>query len=282
METLKGKTAVITGSSRGLGFAIARALSEQGANVVLAARTAETLQSAINTLKNEGYKAEGFTCNTASLEDVERLAQEAIAAFGRIDIWVNNAGISAPYGLTMSISPEWIRKVVETNILGVYYGSHEALGQFVKQGSGKLINLLGRGDTGPVPLQNAYASSKAWVKNFTRALAKEYAGTGVEVMAFNPGLVITDMLTQVDTIEGYEEKVLPLNSVIRFWGNMPERPAKKVAWMASSATDSKNGLMVRYLTFDRMMAGIGKELWRWITRAPATKTTIQVHVIKSK
>ena len=282
METLKGKTAVITGSSRGLGFAIARALSEQGANVVLAARTAETLQSAINTLKNEGYKAEGFTCNTASLEDVERLAQEAIAAFGRIDIWVNNAGISAPYGLTMSISPEWIRKVVETNILGVYYGSHEALGQFVKQGSGKLINLLGRGDTGPVPLQNAYASSKAWVKNFTRALAKEYAGTGVEVMAFNPGLVITDMLTQVDTIEGYEEKVLPLNSVIRFWGNMPERPAKKVAWMASSATDSKNGLMVRYLTFDRMMAGIGKELWRWITRAPATKPTIQVHVIKSK
>lgn len=237
MKLLDGNTAVITGSSRGLGFAIAKAFAEQGANVVLAARTAETLQSAVNELKNKGYKAEGFACDTAKLEDVERLVKDAIATYGCFDIWVNNAGISAPYGLTMSISPERIKKVVDTNIMGVYYGSHVAMRHFLGQRSGKLINLLGRGDSGPVPYQNAYASSKAWVKNFTRALAREYAGVGVEVMAFNPGLVITEMLTQVDVIDGYEKKVLPLNTVIRFWGNMPEEPAKKVVWMVSSATD---------------------------------------------
>lgn len=278
MKLLEGKTAVITGSSRGLGFAIAKAFAEQGANVVLAARTAETLQAAVTELKNQGYPVEGYICDTAKLEDVERLAQGAVSTFGRLDIWVNNAGIGAPYGLTMSISPERIKKVVDTNIMGVYYGSHVAMRQFLAQSSGKLINLLGRGESGPVPNQNPYASSKAWVKRFTQTLAREYTGSGVEVMAFNPGLVITEMLTQVDVIAGFEKKVLPLNTVIRLWGNKPEVPAQKVVWMASSATDRKNGLMVNFLSFGRMMAGVGKELWRLITRGPITTPTIQVRV----
>jgi len=278
MKLLEGKTAVITGSSRGLGYAIAKACAEQGANVVLAARTEATLHSAVAELKDQGYKAEGYVCDTAKLEDVERLAQGAVLTFGRIDIWVNNAGIGAPYGLTMSISPEKIKKVVDTNIMGVYYGSHVSMRHFLAQGSGKLINLLGRGDSGPVPYQNPYASSKAWVKSFTQSLAKEHARSGVEVMAINPGLVITEMLTNVDAIAGFEEKVLPLNTVIRFWGNVPDVPAQKVVWMASSATDGRNGLMVNFLSFGRMMAGVGKELWRWITRAPITTPTIKVRV----
>ena len=278
MKLLEGKTAVITGSSRGLGFAIAKAFVGQGANVILAARTEETLNSAVAELRDQGYKAKGFVCDTAKLEDVERLVQGAVVTFGRLDIWVNNAGIGAPYGLTMSISPERIRKLVDTNILGVYYGSHVAMRQFLAQGSGKLINLLGRGDSTPVPYQNPYASSKAWVKSFTQALAKEYAGSGVQVMAINPGLVITEMLTQVDAIDGFQEKVLPLNTVIRLWGNMPEVPAQKVGWMSSSATDRKNGLMVNFLSFDRLMAGVGKELWRYITRVPSSKPSIQVRV----
>ena len=280
MKLLEGKTAVITGSSRGLGLAIAKACAEQGANVVLAARTEATLHSAVAELKKQGYKAEGFVCDTAKLEEVEKLAQGAVSIFGRLDIWVNNAGISAPYGLTMSIAPEKVKKVVDTNIMGVYYGSHVAMRFFLAQGSGKLINLLGRGDSGPVPYQNPYASSKAWVKSFTQALAKEYAGSGVEVMAINPGLVITEMLTQVDAIAGFEEKVLPLNTVVRFLGNMPEVPAQKVVWMASSASDGKNGLVVNFLSFGRMMAGVGKELWRWITRAPITTPTIKVRVME--
>lgn len=280
MNLLKGKTAVITGSSRGLGFAIAKAFAEQGASVVLAARTEETLHSAVLELKNQGYKAAGFVCDTSKLEDVEKLAQGAVSTFGRFDIWVNNAGTGAPYGSTMSIAPERVKKVVDTNIMGVYYGSYVAMRHFLANGSGKLINLLGRGESGPVPYQNPYASSKAWGKSFTQSLAKEYAGCGVEVMAINPGLVITDMLTQVDAISGFEKKVLPLNTVIRFWGNMPEVPAQKVVWMASSATDRKNGLMVNFLSVGRMLAGVGKELWRWITRAPITTPTIQVRVIE--
>ncbi len=278
MKLLEGKIAVVTGSSRGLGFAIAKAFAEEGASVVLAARTEETLNLAVIELRNQGYKAEGFVCDTAKLEDVERLAQGAVSTFGGLDIWVNNAGISAPYGLTMSISPERIKKVVDTNIMGVYYGSRVAMRQFLVQRSGKLINLLGRGGSKPVPYQNIYASSKAWIKSFTMSLAREYAGAGVEVMAINPGLVITDLLTQVDVVAGFEEKVLPLNTVIRLWGNLPEVPAQKVVWMASSATDRRNGLIVNFLSFGRMMAGVGKELWRRIIRAPITTPTIQVKI----
>ena len=280
MILLEGKTAVVTGSSRGLGFAITRELAEQGANVVLAARTTETLESAVNELKAAGFHVDGCTCDMGKLEDVENLARVALSTFGSLDIWVNNAGISAPYGSTMSISPERVKSVVNTNIVGVYYGSYVAMQQFLSQGSGKLINMLGRGESGPVPNQNAYASSKAWVRNFTRALAREYAKSGVQVMAFNPGLVITEMLTQVDTIEGFEKEVLPLNTVIRFWGNMPDAPAQKVAWMASAATDRRNGLMVNYLSFGRMMSGIGRELWRYVRRVPSTKPQIRVLISK--
>lgn len=280
MKLLDGKTAVITGSSRGLGFAIAKAFAEQGARVVLAARTQKTLDSAVTELKHQGYKAEGFVCDTAILEDVERLAQGAVTAFGRIDIWVNNAGIGAPYGLTMSIQAERFRKVVDTNIMGTYYGSRVAMEHFLAQGSGKLINLLGRGDSSPVPYQNPYSASKSWVNSFTKALAREYTGKGVEVMAFNPGLVITDMLTQVEATPGFEKKVLPLNTVIRFWGNLPEVPARKVVWMASPETDGRNGLMVNFLSISRMMGGIGKELWRWVTHAPIKTPSIEVRVIE--
>lgn len=188
MKLLEGKTAVITGSSRGLGFAIAQAFAKEGAKVVLAARSEATLMQAVEQLTAQGFDAIGVVCDTSNLHNVESLASKAVSTFGRLDIWVNNAGVSGPYGTTISVSPERFKRVVDTNILGTYYGSYAAMGIFLAHGSGKLINLLGRGADGPVPFQTAYASSKAWVKSFTKSLAKEYVKSGVEVMAFNPGL----------------------------------------------------------------------------------------------
>ena len=279
MRVLEGKTAVITGSSRGLGLSIAQAFAKEGAKVVLAARTEDTLRHAVEKLKKEGFQAEGFVCDASNENEVEALAKKAIAAFGKLDIWVNNAGISAPYGPTLAASPQHFTQVINTNINGVFYGSYTAMKYFLAQGSGKLINLLGRGADGPVPYQNAYASSKAWIKSFTRALASEYAGKGVEVMAFNPGLVLTEMLTQVDVVPGYETKVNPLNTVIRLWANAPEIPAKKVVWMASNATDGKNGLSVKFMTTRAMLSGAVKELWRMITGKPSKIPPIKVKVV---
>jgi NAD(P)-dependent dehydrogenase (short-subunit alcohol dehydrogenase family) len=280
MKLLVGKTAVITGSSRGLGFAIALAFAQEGARVVLAARSEKVLMQAVDQLKAQGYDAIGMVCDTSNLQDVESLASKAVSTFGRLDIWVNNAGVSGPYGTTISLSPERFKRVVDTNILGTYYGSYAVMGIFLAQGSGKLINLLGRGADGPVPFQNAYASSKAWVKSFTRSLAKEYAKSGVEIMAFNPGLTITDMLTQVVVVPGFEKAVAPLSTVMQIWGNPPEMPAQKAMWMASSATDGKTGLMVNYLSPWKMMTGLGRELVRRIMGKPATVPPMHIHTVE--
>lgn len=280
MKILDGKTAVITGSSRGLGFAIAQAFAKEGAKVVLAARSESVLMKSVEALKAQGYEAIGVVCDTSNLQDVESLANQAVTNFGHLDIWVNNAGVSGPYGTSISAAPKNFKRVIDTNILGTYYGSFVSMNVFLAQGSGKLINLLGRGADGPVPFQNAYASSKAWVKSFTKSLSKEYASSGVEVMAFNPGLTITDMLTQVEVIKGFEKAVAPLAIVMQIWGNPPELPAQKALWMASSVTDGKTGLTVNFLSPWKMMAGLGKELMRRITGKPATVPPMQIHTVE--
>ena len=189
--------------------------------------------------------------------------------FGRLDIWVNNAGLSAPYGPTAHIPSDDFQSVIDTNITGTYNGSVTAMRHFARQKSGKLINLLGRGDKGSVPLQNAYSSSKIWVRNFTKALAREYADSGVDVFGFNPGLVRTEMLSNVEAVSGYEEKLNPLRYVTMLWGNDADVPAQKAVWLASSATDGRNGLRVTVLTTRFMLTRLIQQAFNRLTRKPA-------------
>ena len=147
-----------------------------------------------------------MACDTADLSQVQALADLATAGFGKLDIWVNNAGVGAPYGPTFSVPVDLFSAVIQTNILGVYHGSLAAMKRFAAQGSGKLINLLGRGADKPVPFQNAYAASKTWVRSFSKSLAQEYKASGAGVYLFNPGLVLTDMLTDVEA-KGYGQQM---------------------------------------------------------------------------
>lgn len=276
MGLLDGKVAVVTGSSRGLGLAIAQAYAEQGAAVVLSSRTVQAVDRVVADLKRKGFKAVGIACDTAKPDQVSAIADLAIASFGKLDIWVNNAGTGAPYGPTFSISSERFMRVVQTNILGVYYGSMTAMQHFIPQKSGKLINLIGRGAERPVPFQNAYASSKIWVRSFSKSLAKEYQNSGVGIYIFNPGLVLTDMITDVEAIEGYGDQLSPLNNVIRMWGNQPDVPARKAVWLASAATDGKTGLQVSVLTPGLIAGGALRELGRWLTHQPARIADVKV------
>lgn len=249
---LKDKVAVITGGSRGLGFAIAQTYARAGAKVVIASRTPRAVDLAVDSLRENGYQATGLACDVADMAQVEALAQHAIQTFGRMDIWVNNAGLSAPYGPTVHIPRRDFMTVINTNIIGTYNGSIVAMRHFLAQKSGKLINLLGRGDKGSIALQNAYSSSKVWVRNFTKTLANEYRNSGVDIFGFNPGLVRTEMLSNVHAVVGYEEQMNPLRFVAMLWGNDADVPAEKALWLASPATDGKNGTMVTVLT-KRMM-----------------------------
>ncbi len=280
MKMLEGKVAVITGGSRGLGFAIARAYSEAGARVVIGSRSEVSVERAVEDLRKEGAPAEGRVCDVAREQDVRALAEHAISVFGTIDIWVNNAGLSAPYGPTVDVPTDRFTAVLHTNILGTYYGSRVAMEHFLSRGGGKLINLLGRGDSGPVPMQNAYTSTKAWVRSFTRALAREYKGSPVGVYALNPGLVETEMILDVEVIEGLEEKVRPLETIVRMWGNVPAVPAQKALWIAGPATDGKSGLEVRLLTFRRIVTGALRELFRRILHTSSGHSSLTIRTVR--
>lgn len=279
MKLLENKVAVITGSTRGLGLAIAQAYAAEGAAVVLAGRSQTTVDAAVAGLVASGARAAGRACEVSDLQQVQALADLALSTFGALDIWVNNAGLSAPYGPTADIPAAYFKQVVETNILGVYNGSRVAVQAMRPRGRGKLINMLGRGDNKPVKFQNAYSASKIWVRSFTLALAQENAGTGLDVMAFNPGLVDTDMLRQVDAVRGFEEKVRPLETVMRLWANPPAVPAQKAVWLASAATDGRTGLVVSLLSPPRLWAGILRDLARRALRRPAADTHITVHTV---
>jgi len=276
MGMLDHQVAVITGSSRGLGLAIAELYASQGAAVIISARSEQTVAEAVNQLRKSGYQASGLVCDVGSLEQVRALADHAVKTYGKIDIWVNNAGVAGVYGPTAHVPVGRFERVFRTNILGTYYGSIVAVQQFLRQGSGKLINLLGRGDDGPVKFQNAYASSKYWVRSFTLALAEEYKTSGIGIYAFNPGLVDTALLRQVDALTGYERKLKPLSMVIRLWANAPEVPAQKALWLVSPATNGKTGLVVSVLSRRRLFTGLLRDLKRRLTHTPAPDTSLDI------
>ena len=236
---------------------------------MISSRTQATVDETVENLQELGGKVAGVVCDVSQQEQVAALADFAVQNFGRVDIWFNNAGLETAYGPTMSYSAGDFNRVVQTNIMGVYYGSRAALRLFLPRRSGKLINMVGRGYKRPVAYQTAYSASKAWVFSFTKSLAQEYADSGVGIFNFSPGLVITDMLTRFDVIEGHEHRLKAFPTVLRVLGRTPEYPARKAVWAASSATDGKTGLLINSFSYRLALAGVMKEGMRLVTRKPA-------------
>jgi glucose 1-dehydrogenase len=276
---LEGKVAVITGGTRGLGFAIAQAYASEGAAVVIAGRSETSVTNAIARLDGQQDRITGLATDVGDHTQINALAEHAIRAFGSLDIWINNAAISSAYGPTIHIPPDNFIRTIQTNIFGVYYGSHTAMRYFLAQGQGKLVNIIGRGAREPGPYQNAYASSKAWVRNFTLALASEYKDSGVGVFVFNPGLMDTALLRKPEAIEGYESRLNPLKTVIRLWAEEPAVAARKALWLASSATDGSTGREVRTMSAATLLAGIIKYGWRRLTRQTLPPVELEITTI---
>ena len=278
---LSGRTAVITGASRGLGLAMAEAFGAEGASVVIGSRSPQAVAQAVDLLEARAVRVTGLACDVTSPSQITALAEHARRTFGGFDVWVNNAGVSAPYGPTAEVDPASFEQVVATNILGVYHGSMAALGEFLPKRSGKLINLLGRGDRQPAPFQSAYGSSKTWVRSFTLALAREYRDSGVGIFAFNPGLVLTDLLLQPEVLAGREQDLQGVYGfIVGAWGSPPEVPARKAVWLAGPATDGKTGRVVSLVGFGTILG----RTFRWVLsrlagRAPSA--AIQAHIVPS-
>lgn len=275
---MDGSVVVITGSTRGLGFATARAFVAAGARVVVTSRTQTSVRAAVAALP-EGSAA-GVVADMAEEGAAERLCGLALERFGRLDAWINNAALSGPYGPTAALALPDLQAVVDVNIGGTARGSVVALRHFQAHGRGTLVNLLGRGDRGPVPFQNAYASSKAWVRAFTGALAKEVAGSGVRVYGFNPGLMRTELVGTVRAVRGYEARLAPLRTVLRMWSTPVEVPARRLVRLVAGTPAVPSGRMVTMLGPGRLLTGALGEGVRRIRGAPTDDVPLEVETVE--
>ncbi len=228
---LAGKVAVVTGASKGIGAAIAKALAAEGASVVVNySSSREGADKVVAEIASGGSKAVAVQANVAKKADIERLFAETKKAFGEVDILVNNAGIYAfaPLG---QITEEHFHQHFDLNVLGLILATQEALKYFNPAG-GSIINISSVASTAALPGGSVYSATKAAVDAVTRVLAKELGGRKIRINAINPGMIETEGLhsTGIATSDFRKEteKQIPLGRI-----GQPSDIAPAVVFLAS-------------------------------------------------
>ncbi|WP_240375273.1 3-oxoacyl-[acyl-carrier-protein] reductase [Bacillus piscicola] len=226
---LNGKSALVTGASRGIGRAIALELAEKGANVAINyAGSAQKAEEVAAACRDRGVQSFTVQANVASEEDVKNMIKEVTKEFGTLDILVNNAGVTRD-NLVMRLKEEDWNTVLDTNLKGVFFCAKAAARTMMKQRSGKIINISSVvGVVGNAGQAN-YAAAKAGLIGLTKSLAKEFAPRNIQVNAVAPGFIATDM-----TEELQEEAKETLLSQIPYGAlGEPEDVAHAVCFLAS-------------------------------------------------
>jgi len=190
-DVVRGKCAVVTGGSKGIGYAIAEALAGAGANVVISARHEDEVKDAARRLNevSEG-EVEGVVCDVRRYEDVQRMISTAVERFGGLDVLVNNAGVGG-FAPVDQMPPEKWSQIIDTNLTGVYYCCHEAIPHMRERGGGWIINIASLAGKNPLPGGAAYNASKFGLVGFSEALMLDVRQDDIRVNYIMPGSVAT-------------------------------------------------------------------------------------------
>ena len=191
---LQGRTAIVTGGSRGLGKAIALALGSAGARLALVSRDPATLEAAAAEIRGSGVEVETFPTDVTDERQVRQLERDVLARFERVDILVNNAGTNVRRPVEEFTLADWNR-VISTNLTSAFLLCRSFAPQMKGRGYGRILNLTSTMSHISLPGRAAYSASKAGLLGFTRALALELATEGVTVVAISPGPFVTEMNT---------------------------------------------------------------------------------------
>jgi 3-oxoacyl-[acyl-carrier protein] reductase len=242
MASLDGKVALVTGSSRGIGRAIAERLARDGAMVVVNyARSADAAREVVSAIEATGGRAAAVQADVSRVEDVRRLVRETVERFGRLDILVNNAG-TAVYKPLVEAMEEDFDKTFALNARGTFFAMQEAARRMAD--GGRIVSLSTGGTVSGAPGASFYAGSKAAVEQFTKALAKEIGGRGITVNAVSPGFTDTDMLGDNPQFKEMGAQLSPLGRL-----GKPEDVADVVGFLASEEA--------RWITGQNVQAGGG-------------------------
>ncbi len=241
MKLLEGKTALITGASKGIGRSIARRFAEQGANIAFTYLSSVEKGLALEKeLIETGVKAKGYRSDASDFTAAEQLINDVVGEFGSLDILVNNAGITQD-NLLMRMTEEMWDKVINVNLKSCFNTVKAATRTFMKQRGGSIINLTSvvglRGNAG----QANYAASKAGIVGFTKSVALELGSRNIRSNAIAPGFIETEMTAELDqnTVQSWREAI-PLKR-----GGTPENVADLAVFLASDMSSYITGQVLQ-------------------------------------
>jgi len=232
--TLEGKTALVTGAARGIGLAIATRFVKEGARVALVDLDRGAVEAAAKSL---GERALGLAADVTLTADVERAVRAVHERWGRLDVAVNNAGITGGSKLTWEVSDEEWHRVLAVDLTAVFLVARAAVRVMLSQGSGRIINIASIAGKEGNPTLVPYSTAKAGVIGLTKALAKEVATRGILVNAVAPAVIGTDMVRQMskETVDVLIAKI-PMGRIGR-----PDEVAALVLWLASDECSFSTG-----------------------------------------
>ncbi len=231
--SIQGKTALITGASKGIGAETARIFAQAGANVVLMARSQDQLEALASEI---GPAALPIAGDVANFDDVNRAVQAGNERFGSLDIVINNAGLIEPISLITASAPEAWGHVIDVNLKGVYYGLRAAAPIMQRQGGGTIITISSGAAHNALEGWSHYCSSKAGAAMLTACADKELRGKGLRIMGLSPGTVATEMQVQIK-----QSGINPVSQLDPSVHIPADWPAKALLWMCSADADSYLG-----------------------------------------
>ena len=250
---LNGQVAVITGAGRGIGRAIALAYAREGAKLAMAARSESELQEVVSAALEQGAEAIAVPTDVTNPDDTEWLARRAVERFGRIDVLVNNAGISGPIGpLQDNDIADWV-STISVNLTGTFLVCRAVIPAMLAQSGGKIINLSGAGATNAWSNMSAYCSSKAAVVRLTEVLAQELADKGITVNALGPGSVHTSMWDKMTEQAAHAgaDFIHELGLRVTSGGGASiDECAELAVWLASDESGALTGRLISAATDD--------------------------------
>jgi gluconate 5-dehydrogenase len=238
---LTGKIALITGSSRGIGFGIARGLGQAGATIILNGRNAERLNRAVSALSQEGLKVYGYSFDVSDSKQVDQNISTVDREVGPVDILVNNAGIQRRGPLETIEESVW-REVIETNLTAVFLISKRVVKGMIARRAGKIINICSLMSEISRPTIAPYTASKGGVKMLTKAMAVEWAKYNIQVNGIGPGFIATEMNKALLEDQEFDAMVKSRTPAGR-WGE-PSDLGGAAIFLASRASDYITGQII--------------------------------------
>jgi len=238
---LAGKIALITGSSQGIGFGIARGLGQAGATIILNGRNAERLNRAVSTLSQEGLKVFGYSFDVSNSSQIDQKISAIEREVGPIDILVNNAGIQRRGPLETIEESVW-REVIETNLTAVFLTTKRVVKGMIDRRSGKIINICSLMSEISRPTIAPYTASKGAVKMLTKGMAVEWAKYNIQVNGIGPGFIVTEMNKPLLEDQKFDAMVRSRTPAGR-WGE-PSDLAGAAIFLASRASDYITGQII--------------------------------------